>query len=457
MELPIAFMERMKKMLGEEYDAFLESYSGESAKGLRVNLLKASPKELAEAVPFHLSAIPWAAEGFYYEEEDRPGKHPFHEAGVYYIQEPSAMAVVTLLDPRPGECLLDLCAAPGGKSSQILSRLKGKGLLISNEIHPARARILSQNIERMGAMNAVVTNVDSTRLAEFFPCFFDRIAVDAPCSGEGMFRKDPEAVSQWSDHNVLLCAERQQEILSNAAEMLKEGGRLVYSTCTFAPQENEQVIEHFLGTHEEFSIEEVFKYPGLSSGMPEWTNHGSEELSKTVRIWPHKTKGEGHFIAVLRKKGEWEERAFHVPSYLKQKELPSEYCDFCKTTLTDPDLWITGKNIILFGEQLYALPAQMPDFDRLKVLRPGLHLGTLRKKRFEPSHALALILREKDVKRSICLRADSSLTAAYLRGETLTGGEEKGWTLITAEGYSIGWGKASGGVIKNHYPKGLRK
>ena len=490
MELPSTFVERMQQMLGEEYQEFIKSYDRERTQGLRLNLLKTEKERFMKESPFHLEQIPWAPEGFYYGGEDRPGRHPWHEAGVYYIQEPSAMAVVTFLDPKPGECILDLCAAPGGKTTQIASRLGGSGLLVSNEIHPARAKILSQNVERMGIPNAVVTNEDTGRLAEYFPLFFDRIVVDAPCSGEGMFRKDEAAVSEWSPENVTRCAGRQQEILDNAARMLKNGGRLVYSTCTFAPEENEKSIQRFLNSHSDFTIEETPKYEGLSAGVPEWGilrqgetgalkdwSEGRDaftensNLAKTVRIWPHRTDGEGHYIAVLRKKGIPETVKRRMPVYLKDKKLLADVVTFCQETFREPETWMKRKEWILFGEQLYLLPPQMPDFDRLRVLRPGLQLGTLKKNRFEPSHALALALKAGEVRRSRNFTAESETAAAYLRGEALSEelfepekseekGEKKpakGWTLMTVDGYSIGWAKLTGGVLKNHYPKGLRR
>ena len=400
------------------------------------------------------------------------------------------MAVVTFLDPKPGECILDLCAAPGGKTTQIASRLGGTGLLVSNEIHPARAKILSQNVERMGIPNAVVTNEDSARLAEYFPSFFDRIVVDAPCSGEGMFRKDEAAVLEWSPENVRRCAERQQEILDNAAKMLKAGGRLVYSTCTFAPEENEKSIQRFLSSHPDFTIEETPKYEGLSTGVPEWgilTEHEAEashepseggesfaenpKLAETVRIWPHRTDGEGHYIAVLKKEGIPETLKRKLPLYLKDKKLLADVITFCQETFREPELWISRKEWILFGDQLYLLPPQMPDFDRLRVLRAGLQMGTLKKNRFEPSHALALALQAEEVRRARNFTAESETAAAYLRGEALSEelfepeeteekGEKKpakGWTLMTVDGYSLGWAKLSGGILKNHYPKGLRR
>lgn len=472
-ELPVAFKERMKDMLGEEYSFFLASYEKERTQGLRLNLLKTDSEQFLSEAPFHVKPIPWAFEGFYYEAEDRPGRHPWHEAGVYYIQEPSAMSVVTFLDPKPGERVLDLCAAPGGKTTQIASRLKGEGFLLSNEIHPARAKILSQNVERMGIRNAVVTNESSERLAEYFPEFFDKIVVDAPCSGEGMFRKEALAVSEWSPENVCSCAERQQEILANAARMLKPGGRLVYSTCTFAPEENEQSMLRFLERHPEFELEKAPKYEGLSDGVPEWGEKSNTEnaalLAGTVRIWPHRTDGEGHYIAVLRKNGEPEKEKRRVPNYLFEKKAFADYVSFCQETLTEPELWTKRKEFIVFGEQVYLLPPEMPAFDGLRVLRPGLHLGTVKKNRFEPSHALALALHPTEVRVSRNRSAESAETAAYLRGETLEAESltvleahtekkpAKGWTLITVDGYSLGWAKLTGEILKNHYPKGLRK
>lgn len=376
------------------------------------------------------------------------------------------MAVVSLLDPKPGEKVLDLCAAPGGKTTHIAERLSGEGLLVSNEIHPARAKILSQNVERMGIGNAVVTNEDSGRLKKYFPEFFDRIVVDAPCSGEGMFRKDEQARAEWSEENVQICADRQQEILDNAAEMLRPGGRLVYSTCTFSPEEDEDGIARFLERHPEISIVKIpaeEKLSGLSAGRPEWSRNQHPDIAETYRIWPHKAEGEGHYLALLEKR-ETEEDGFGSGSRKKKIRFPNYWKDragikvlqeFLKDTCIDyyPKL----DHLTLFGDQIYLVPAEMPDFAGLKVLRPGLHLGTLKKNRLEPSHALALFLRPDQVKYVISIRADDPQILDYLRGNTLSDDEgRKGWTLVCAGRYSIGWAKASSGLLKNHYPKGLR-
>ena len=294
--LPQQFLSRMEKMIGEEYPDFLASYERPRYHSLRVNPLKGTAGELKEKASFQLRPVLWAENGYYYQEEERPGRHPFHEAGIYYIQEASAMAPAVYLNAQPGERVLDLCAAPGGKSTQIGADLKGQGLLVCNEIHPHRAKILSENIERMGIRNALVVSHEPAYLAERFPEYFDRIMVDAPCSGEGMFRKNEGAIEEWSPENVEMCAARQEDILESAAVMLRPGGRMVYSTCTFAPAEDEGTISHFLEKHPEFQIEEVKKYPGMSSAMP--------PCERAVRLWPHKVKGEGHFLASLKKQGE---------------------------------------------------------------------------------------------------------------------------------------------------------
>lgn len=472
--LPEKFLERMQNMLGEEYPAFLESLSGKRYRALRLNPLKTRIQEGKEKLPFTLSPVPWTKNGFYYEEEEQPGKHPYHEAGLYYIQEPSAMAPVPCLmeerasaatiperqeEPATPGRVLDLCAAPGGKSTQIAEYMRGHGMLITNEIHPQRAKILSENIERMGISNAIVLNETPESLSKRFIAFFDRILVDAPCSGEGMFRKNDNAGEEWSEENVALCAERQDGILDCAATMLKPGGRLVYSTCTFAPAEDEGSVSRFLETHPDFCLE------------------------KEERLMPHKIKGEGHFLAVLHREGGQLSSAATAGT---EKSLTlkdcREFLDFAKEALTIPAEELTeGKILLRFGEQLYLAPAETPSLRGLKVLRPGLHLGTVKKNRFEPSHALALFLKKEQVVNGINLAGDGTAVRKYLEGQTLTIGAgcdvemahiitrgrmaaeqadvslPKGWCLVCVDGYSLGWGKAAGAILKNHYPKGLRK
>ena len=428
--LPEEFLTRMKKQLGEEYDAFLSGLERPRAVALRFNPLKGA----RPALPFVGQPVPWEKEGFYYDPESRPGLHVYHEAGVYYLQEASAMAPVALLDPQPGEKVCDLCAAPGGKTTQIAGRMGGEGFLLCNEINPKRAKILSRNIERMAVSNALVTNEHPERLAQKYPGFFDRVLVDAPCSGEGMFRKEEAAVTDWSQETVEMCARRQAEILHSAACLVRPGGRLVYSTCTFAPEEDEMAVAAFLEAHPEFSPEKV---------EGPWFEKGE---NASFRMWPHKLLGEGHFAAVFRKtEGESEE----IPE-IKGEKLPKQWNDFAK----ELDIRLPEGKAVTFGQNLFWVPVQMPDIARMKVMRPGLELGTVKKDRFEPDHALALWLKEcKNVQR---YGADSEEMKAYIHGDVVPS-EKKGWCLVCADGYGIGWGKGDGRVLKNHYPKGLRR
>lgn len=457
--LPQDFVNRMKQMLGAEYEAFEKSYELPKFQSLRLNPLKVRQEEFLTKAPFTMSKVPWCENGYYYENMDTPGKHPYHEAGVYYIQEPSAMAPVEYLEVKPGERVLDLCAAPGGKSTQIATAMRGEGMLICNEIHPARAKILSENIERLGITNAVVLNETPAHLAEVFDSYFDRILVDAPCSGEGMFRKNEDACGEWSLANVDLCGVRQDEILDCAASMLKPGGRIVYSTCTFAPIENEGSVYRFLKRHPEFTTVKAQVYDGMTKGELSWycdDEEMNEAITHTVRLWPHQLKGEGHYLAILEKTGtltpEYQGYCKNQPEKIVSEKECTEFYTFCEENLT---ITLRGDKI-KFGDNLYLIPEGMPGLKGLKVLRPGLHLGTMKKNRFEPSHALALALSDKDVKHCADFASDSYEIKAYLNGQTLNYEGEKGWYLVTTDGYSIGWAKLAGFVLKNHYPKGLR-
>ena len=478
--LPEAFVEKMQKLLGEEAELFFDSYDHVRSFGLRVNPLKCG--NLIPDLVSEWKKIPWASEGFYYDETVRPGKHPYHEAGVYYIQEPSAMAVAEALEPKPGERILDLCAAPGGKSTHLAGKMDQQGLLVCNEIHPARAKILAQNVERMGIANAVVTNMEPAGLVDTFTGFFDGIVVDAPCSGEGMFRKDENARNEWSPDHVILCANRQDGILDCAAQMLRVGGRIAYSTCTFSPEENEQAVERFLERHPEFHVERPICAEHFAEGHPEWCNDqtaaSAANIQNTVRIWPHKVDGEGHFLALLVK-GERSERKTTENVMIRVEEKPaktgkkgakgagknpqtdlSDFHTFCEELIIDKEILANGRRFLTFGDNLYLIPNEMPEMTGLKILRPGLHVGTLKKGRLEPSHALALFLKEDMVKKSLEIGSGEQ-AERYLKGETLSIPEEsqnlKGWVLVTCDGYSLGFGKADRGVLKNHYPKGLRK
>ena len=428
--LPQEFLDRIKKQLAGEYPAFLESLERPRAVALRFNPLKGE----MSALPFVKEPVPWEPMGYYYDPQARPGLHPYHEAGVYYLQEASAMSAVALLDPQPGEKICDLCAAPGGKTTQIAGRMMGEGFLLCNEINPKRAKILGRNIERMGVANALVTNEHPQNLANKYAGFFDRVLIDAPCSGEGMFRKEEAAVTDWSQETVEMCARRQAEILHSGAQLLKPGGRRVYSTCTFAPEENELAIENFLNHHPEFVREPV--------EAPWFTRAGEGAFL----LWPHKLLGEGHFAAVLRKT-DGEEGDIPL---ISGEKLPKEWESFAK----ELEIRLPEGKALLFGSSLYWVPEAMPDIRRIKVVRPGLELGEVKKNRFEPAHALALWL--KNCENSQNFPAESEEIRKYMEGQVIPG-TCRGWCLVTVDGYSLGWGKGDGTGIKNHYPKGLRR
>ena len=428
--LPEAFLQRIQHQLGDEYSDFLQALERPRAVALRFNPLKGD----APSLPFTGDPVPWEINGYYYDPGARPGLHPYHEAGVYYLQEASAMSAVALLDPQPGERVCDLCAAPGGKTTQIAGRLMGQGFLLGNEIHDKRARILSQNIERMGVANALVCNETPDNLSKRLPGFFDKVLIDAPCSGEGMFRKEEAAVTDWSQETVEMCAQRQAQILDAGARLVRPGGRLVYSTCTFAPEENEQAIESFLARNPEFEPEDVQAPWFVQVGVGQF------------RLWPHKLLGEGHFAAVLRRKGQDDVAGDGCPG----EKLPQQWLSFAK----EMGIRLPDGKAICFGANLFWAPVDLPNLRGLRVLRPGLELGEVKKDRFEPAHALALWLKQCD--HAVSFGADSSEIRAYLHGETLPS-EAKGWHLVQVDGYSIGWSKGDGKQLKNHYPKGLRR
>ncbi|MCR5301901.1 MAG: RsmF rRNA methyltransferase first C-terminal domain-containing protein [Lachnospiraceae bacterium] len=434
-DLPVGFTNRMKSQLGSEYADFISCYDLPCKKALRFNRSKTSPVDYAlmcriltgKDAPEEVRC--WS--GAFMYSDDGPGASPLHEAGVFYIQEPSAMLPVTLLDVDDSSLkVLDLCAAPGGKSTQITDLMRGRGLLVSNEVIQKRAAVLSGNIERMGIANALVISADPDRLAERFPAYFDRILVDAPCSGEGMFRKNPEAVKEWSEDNVKMCATRQKWLLDCASLMLSPGGRIVYSTCTFSPEEDEEVTEHFLKTHPEFTIEDG-----------------------PYKMYPHTFPGEGHY-AVSFVHGD-------TASRRTAPELPKEQsaCVFegipLPSAVSSDNM---NERIVRFGESVYIAPEYMPDLDGLKVCRTGLKIGTYKKNRFDPDHALSHALTKDEADHFIDLAPDSPEVRGYLSGMTLNCDKDiKGWCLVTVMGYPLGWGKAVGGVLKNHYPSGLRK
>ena len=429
MNLPERFLNDVKELLGDEFDDFIKSYEQKKTTAIRVNTMKMEKDRLKGLLDCNTEDIPWAEEGLYYDEDKyKPGRNPLHDAGAYYLQEPSAMSVVPKADIQEGDRVLDMCAAPGGKSTYILSKLNNTGLLVSNEINATRIKALGENLERFGAANAIITNTDSKGLLKVFEGYFDKVIIDAPCSGEGMFRKDQVAIDDWSYAKVIECRDIQHEIIRDGYKMLKNGGTLVYSTCTFAKEEDEDIIDGFA---EEFE---------------------NAEVVLKERLWPHKVKGEGHFVAKIIKHDE-EDCSVKPAKFKKLDKELKDFRDFEKKFLNiklDGDFFIRGEN-------LYLMPKDSPDTKKIKLLRQGLHLGELKKNRFEPSHALAHYLKKEDVKNFADFKFDSDEIKAYMSGDVINTGESRGWIIVGVEGVSLGWGKESGGVIKNRYPKGLRR
>ncbi|MGN0823704.1 MAG: RsmB/NOP family class I SAM-dependent RNA methyltransferase [Candidatus Coproplasma sp.] len=424
-ELPVEFISRVKKDLKDDARAFLNSYDRQPYKAIRVNTLKITPERFIEISPFALSPVKWEPNGFYVSEE-KAGKTVFHAAGLYYVQEPSAMSATPLLNVQPGEKVLDLCSAPGGKGTQLAQALNGEGLIVLNEIDYSRAKILARNVERLGVKNAIVTCAPPEKIAKVFAGYFDKVLVDAPCSGEGMFLKEPNAVTEWSENNVEICAKRQQGILECAQKVLKSGGRMVYSTCTFAPQEDELQVENFLKEFPDFSLVEQHK------------------------LFPHEVMGEGHFVALLQNnngdENECDVRTIRPNAPLKRVAL---YRDF-----ESRNLKIKFNNLHIVGDELYSLPDNCPQLDSMQILRAGVPLGEFKGERFEPSHSLAMCL---NASQANCIDVDENTAINYLRGLTFDCVENiSGWCLVAYLGYSLGWCKAVNGTAKNHLPKGIR-
>ncbi|MGN0996132.1 MAG: RsmB/NOP family class I SAM-dependent RNA methyltransferase [Candidatus Ventricola sp.] len=452
--LPQAYVDQMKRLLGEAgFFAYQNALEAPVTRALRINLLQRPDGTPPCPIEGLGARVPWASGAYFVEGDARPGLSPLHEGGLYYLQEPSALSAVSALNPQPGERVLDLCAAPGGKSTQIAAAMQGRGLLVCNEPVPARAQILSRNIERMGVANAVVTCAMPDQLAPRFPAYFDRILVDAPCSGEGMFRRQSEAIGEWHAGSPAGCAQRQLEILEQAVSMLAPGGWLVYSTCTFNDVENEGVLARFLPAHPELSLQPI-ALPGLPDGSCGY-----------IHLYPHEIRGEGHFISLLRKAGDApcvapdESRA----SGGARSARPLRAGRSRPAALPElPDVLAPGVRFAAphpAGDCLWALPEALDDPGRLsglRVLRTGLLLARMQGRRAEPEHALAMALRPEQAARTAELTQEQAL--AYQAGETLDLGDRPaGFTLMTCQGVPLGWGKQAGGLMKNHYPKGLRR
>lgn len=486
-QLPEAFCSRMKEMLGaKENEDFLKSYENPRELGLRVNTGKITCQEFEQIVPFPVERIPWVDNGYFYQEDIRPARSPYYQAGLYYLQEPSAMTPASRIPIVPGEYVLDLCAAPGGKATALGARLQGKGLLVANDISTTRARALLRNLELFGISNAFVTNEPPSRLVPAFQSFFHKIILDAPCSGEGMFRKEEAMAADWSPQKSQDIAKIQRELICQAVEMLRPGGLLLYSTCTFAPIENEGTISHLLEQHPEMELLEIPPYQGFSPGVPAWGN-GDSRLARCVRIFPHKMNGEGHFLALIKKPGVLDspiqEAAQAVPTKERTARKPGKarrqsdktkggsldqasaslILDFFRETgiSTLGGYPLDVSRMELRGEKIYLLPDIPRQFRGITFLRNGLYLGDRKKDRFEPAQPLALALHKGECSCVLSLNVNDPRLAQYFKGETISVENQeasckKGWLLVCVEGYPLGWGKLVGQTVKNKYPAGWR-
>ncbi|NCC43157.1 MAG: NOL1/NOP2/sun family putative RNA methylase [Clostridia bacterium] len=457
-ELPEAFEKRMRDMLGDEFEDYMDSYQDVRQYGLRINPMKITEEELRAGSGFSLSPIPWTQEGYFYKEGDQPARHPYYTAGLYYLQEPSAMTPTSRLPVDPGERVLDLCAAPGGKATALGAALNGKGVLVANDISNSRAKALLKNIELFGISNAFVTNEVPGKLAESFEGFFDKVLVDAPCSGEGMFRKDPAVIKTWDEERPLYFAKLQKDILKNAVRMLRPGGLLLYSTCTFAPVENEESISWLLETCPDMQLLPIQAFEGFAPGNPSWGN-GDPSLTKCVRIWPHKMKGEGHFLALLKKSEEAEAPRIKLGKPAKMEKKSLEILKgFFEDCTWQPD-W---EQTEIRADKVYLVPELPQKLSGIHFLRNGLYMGEMKKNRFEPSQQLAMTLKASQYAGSLSLKPEDERIDRYLKGETILveSGEatrENGWILVCVDNFSLGWGKLVNGVLKNKYWSGWRR
>ncbi|MCI9167186.1 MAG: SAM-dependent methyltransferase [Dorea sp.] len=459
MRLPKEFEEKMRELLKEEFPDYMACYGKPPFYGLRVNTGKITAEEFERICPFPIHPVPWIGNGYYYDGESvTPSKHPYYYAGLYYLQEPSAMTPASRLPVEPGDKVLDVCAAPGGKATELGARLGREGLLVANDLSSSRAKGLLKNIEVFGIGNVLVLSEEPGKLCDHFPEYFDKILIDAPCSGEGMFRKDKKMVKAWEEHGPEFFSNIQRGIILKAARMLKPGGMLLYSTCTFDARENEQVIGHLLAACPEFCVMPMEGYEGFLEGRPELSDPVCRGLKETVRIFPHRMDGEGHYLALLKKKGT---AGKPVPARERsgrgKEKLPEELKEF----LEEVSVSFDSGRMDIRGERVYYMPQELPDVRGIRFLRTGLLLGELKKKRFEPSQALAMYLKKEEYRKTIDFGAADERIFRYLKGETLevsdlAGKAEKGWYLVCVDSYPLGWGKLSKGTLKNKYLPGWR-
>lgn len=457
MNLPITFENKMKSLLGTEFHDYITCYEAPRYYGLRVNTQKISVERFLEIAPFDLTPIPWIENGFYYDGEHiSPSKHPYYFAGLYYLQEPSAMTPANRLPVFPGERVLDVCAAPGGKATELGAKAGRQGLLVANDISSSRAKGLLKNLEVFGIGSMLTISEEPEKLAQYFPEYFDKILIDAPCSGEGMFRKDKKMVKAWEEHGPEFFSEIQRDILLQAADMLRPGGMMLYSTCTFDGQENEGAIAYLLEQCPDFEVQEIANYEGFEHGDPLLAESSNESLSKTIRIYPHKMKGEGHFLALLKKTGTSQATISkdRQTSGAGIKKIPDEMADFFK----DIAFPLLTERLKIQGERVYYMPENLPEMKKVRFLRTGLLLGELKKKRFEPNQALAMYLKKEEYAHTLDFPALDERVTRYLKGETIEVPEctSKGWQLVCVDGFPLGWGKLSNGTLKNKYLPGWR-
>jgi NOL1/NOP2/sun family putative RNA methylase len=470
MKLPEKFEQNMRALLGDEFEAYRSCLDEPMHHGIRINTMKISVEDFLKINPFNLKPVPWCPNGFYYDENiDKPSKHPYYFAGLYYIQEPSAMTPAATLPVSEGDRVLDICAAPGGKSTELMAKLGGTGILVSNDISASRAKALLKNLELFGSGNSLIISESPHELAERFAMYFDKILIDAPCSGEGMFRKSVSMVTAWEKNGNQLFADLQRDILTEAVKMLKPGGKLLYSTCTFAPLENEKSVEYLLSLDDSLSIEEFPKYELFDDGHPEWSDTGNQELTKCARLWPHRLSGEGHFVTLIKKAGEGSAE-FNTGDYpVRRSKLSDEAKEFIEAlgTVRDGKRYISKGRYLLdmnrfeiSQDKLYYIPQSFPAVRGLRILRCGLFMGELKKNRFEPSQALAMALSMDDYGNVINLTALDDRVVKYLKGETIdvddVDGCRDGLILICVDGFPLGWGKLNRGTLKNKYLSGWR-
>lgn len=459
MELPVKFCEEMKRILGDEYEDYLASLTEERKLGLRVNTAKISTEEFEKIAPFPIRKIPFIENGYYYDRDVQPAKHPYYFAGLYYLQDPSAMTPASRLPVWEGEVVLDLCAAPGGKATELAAKLHGTGLLIANDISSKRAKALLKNIELFGVENSFIVTEYPKKLQEYFIGFFDKILIDAPCSGEGMFRKEPSMVKAWEQNGPEFYARLQEEILEQALPMLKPGGMLLYSTCTFSPLEDEGSVEKALNMNPNLELIEMEGYEGFSEGHPEWIGSDREELRKCIRIFPHRLDGEGHFLALFHKKETADERVLRYQE--TRGGLKGEEKRLFEAFAQNIDRVFEPERLESKNKMVYYMPVELPEMRGLRFLRSGLFMGEIKKNRFEPSQSLAMALSAKDYKNCLKLSSEGERVTRYLKGETIMlteseAGSPDGWQLVCVDGYPLGWGKKNGAVLKNKYHSGWR-